>query len=218
MSDNSNRGTYATKNTTALQALEEGLNVVDHEDPDKHLIGASLGVAPSDDIQPVGVEASTGDSIYPARANHTHAIKAPFSVANISGPLVIPNTGVRTYVNNWANSPVLDSEDWIGGTPQTLDFTRQGLYILGVYCQMIPDTGANMGPGYLKYGITFSGVVAYGFATTFIENGQADFFYDVTHFHVDAGVGYAELWFENNCPVNQRITSMQFVGSFISTT
>ena len=215
--DQRNSG-YKTQYTSAATALGEALDVVSHEDPDKHMIGGSLPVATDEELQPIGTESGAGASPFPARADHVHPLQMAHSVAYLSTPVVIPNTGVRTYLNTLANSPTAGAENWIGGTPQTIDFARDGLYVLGIYAVAIPDTGVNLGPGYLKAGIQFTGGFSYTFTNTFIENGQYDFFYDVTHFHRESngGSGVAELWFENNCPVNVRVISLQFVGALIS--
>lgn len=206
-----------TKYKNAIEALEENLTHLDHEDPDKHIIGASLPVASDDEIGPVGDVGAAGSSPNPARADHSHAIKAPFCIAGIPGALVIPNGGLTYYVNTWVDSATPGSENWIGAGPQTIDFSRRGIYILGFYIEIVSDVGGGLGPGYLRIGIKFGGVVSYIFDMRNIAAGDTVYFNDTTHFHSSGGTDYAEFFVINDLPVDVRINRLQFVGSYMST-
>ena len=72
--DQRNSG-YKTQYTSAATALGEALDVVSHEDPDKHMIGGSLPVATDEELQPIGTESGAGASPFPARADHVHPLQ-----------------------------------------------------------------------------------------------------------------------------------------------
>lgn len=74
----------------AIQALREELDVVDHEDPDKHYIGTALPIPTNSMVLPIGAGNTAGVSPFPARADHEHAFAAGSW------------TGV-SYQNSWAD-------------------------------------------------------------------------------------------------------------------
>lgn len=204
------------KVTSASQALVEALTTNSHEDPGKHVIGEALPVASDEEIQPVGIAATAGSSPNPARADHTHAIQAPFSVVNIPSPALIPFGGTRYYIDNL---DAVEGEDWVGVSQQTIEFQNPGLYIIGIYMEADNNAGggAALGAGYFDFGITFSGAIAYGFRREHPDPAQTYFYSDVTHFHSQVGTGYMELWMDNFLAVDIRIPRLQIVVSYMST-
>lgn len=208
MSDDS-----ATRHTSAITALQEQLDVVNHEDPDKHYIGGALPVASDSELRSVGVNTTAGSSPLPARADHVHGIKMPYAVANLSSGVTIPNTGVRTYINTWTHT---GGENWIGGTPQTIDMDRPGLYLLHFHIQMQRSGGGAMGPGHLNAGITFGGSIVYYFRSDYLQATHLAYQSNNAQFHTQSAANWVEFWIEHSLPGNVDVTSAQFVGTYMS--
>lgn len=122
--------------TAALDALDSSLSTVDHEDPDKHYIGAALPVASDNELRPVGVNTTAGASPYPARADHIHAISLEFTRNVITGRAITPST--YTVLTDWTYQQYSGSSDWLDTGDDNIVVPYDGLYIVGTYATYTP--------------------------------------------------------------------------------
>lgn len=104
---------------------------IDHEDPNIHLIGESLGAPSLDEMRPTGVSPYTGDSPFVARADHVHDSQNMWMLVGQSGAGAKSCPPGGTFLNNLQiyNGGV----DWpalSGG--QIISLPREGFYILYV--------------------------------------------------------------------------------------
>jgi len=113
--------------TESIRALvstpfkEANMTLREHQEVDKHYIGDGLPVPSPSMVRPSGLANDSGESPFPARADHTHAQKIVYGVYTSAAMLVAPGT---VYINNLT----YQSGNNMLVSGQILDFPYNGLY------------------------------------------------------------------------------------------
>lgn len=109
-----------------------------HLDPDKHLIGDSIGVASLEDIADAGFEKTTGDSPFPARSDHSHDTRMRKCTYSNAAPKACPGAGATTDLNNIA--ALAGEEDWIPAATDVV-WPLEGVYLVVYRITIVRSAG-----------------------------------------------------------------------------
>jgi hypothetical protein len=127
MSDIPQRDLDPTESIRTIQSKqfkETYMTLREHQDTDKHYIGDALPV-PSDEMaNPSGINSDSGESAFPARADHSHGTSLLYSVYVSSGEQTIPPGSA--FINNLNIAYGKDMR--ISG--QLIKFPEPGLYLI----------------------------------------------------------------------------------------
>lgn len=111
----------------------------EHEDPDLHLIGQGLPAPSTAELTYAGRLNSTGDSPFPARADHTHDVEPRWSLYYRDNQTVGPGL---TFINGWTHTG--GANILAPASTQVFLFPSDGIWQVSIMGHIGGAGGANM--------------------------------------------------------------------------